>query len=159
MRKTCQASHTSSRHAQLGGEQDTRTKVAIRCAKAQLQGPDLSCVLLLLVVGKPLTHRFRCGGGAMGTLQQRQLVLAVEGTSALGAAWSTVMAEYIEKIVRLDRPYTSAFCRLRIKRFYGFGHSCECLGFNRCTLEFVLSSQPQLRYRSFGSASSPNYGM
>jgi hypothetical protein len=56
----------------------------------------------------------------MGTLQQRQLVLAVEGTSALGAAWSTVMAEYIEKIVRLDRPYTSAFCRLRIKRNYGF---------------------------------------
>jgi hypothetical protein len=39
------------------------------------------------------------------------------------------------------------------------GHSCKCLGFNRCTLEFVLSSQPQLRYRSFGSASSPNYGL
>jgi hypothetical protein len=56
----------------------------------------------------------------MGTLQQRQLVLAVEGTSALGAAWSIVMAEYIEKIVRLDRPYTSAFCRLRIKRDDGF---------------------------------------
>lgn len=28
-----------------------------------MQGPDLSCVLSLLVVGKPLTRRFRCGGG------------------------------------------------------------------------------------------------
>jgi hypothetical protein len=28
-----------------------------------LQGPDLSSVFPLLVVGKPLSHRFRCGGG------------------------------------------------------------------------------------------------
>jgi len=33
----------------------------------------------------------------------RQLVVAVEGTAALGPYWSTIVAEYVEKIVRYVR--------------------------------------------------------
>ncbi|KAJ7536305.1 hypothetical protein O6H91_12G063800 [Diphasiastrum complanatum] len=40
--------------------------------------------------------------GAVGT-QQRQLVLVVEGTAALGSVWPSLRSEYVDKIVR-------AFC-------------------------------------------------
>lgn len=34
---------------------------------------------------------------------ERQLVVAVEGTAALGPYWSTIVADYVEKIVRYVR--------------------------------------------------------
>ena len=31
---------------------------------------------------------------------ERQLVVAVEGTAAMGPYWSTIVADYVEKIMR-----------------------------------------------------------
>lgn len=42
----------------------------------------------------------------------RQLVVAVEGTAALGPYWSTIVSEYVEKIVRYvhdPAPYSLPF--------------------------------------------------
>jgi hypothetical protein len=43
----------------------------------------------------------------------RQLVVAVEGTAALGPYWSTIVAEYVEKIVRYVRDPGPLFSSIR----------------------------------------------
>lgn len=35
--------------------------------------------------------------------EERRLVIAVEGTAALGPYWSTIVGDYVEKIVRYAR--------------------------------------------------------
>jgi hypothetical protein len=40
---------------------------------------------------------------AEGMATERQLVVAVEGTAALGPYWSTIVSDYVEKIVRYGR--------------------------------------------------------
>lgn len=46
--------------------------------------------------------RRRAGGWSVGggMAAERQLVVAVEGTAALGPFWSAIEADYVEKIVR-----------------------------------------------------------
>jgi hypothetical protein len=40
---------------------------------------------------------------AAAAAAERQLVVAVEGTAALGPYWSTIVGDYVEKIVRYGR--------------------------------------------------------
>jgi hypothetical protein len=40
---------------------------------------------------------------AEGMAAEKQLVVAVEGTAALGPYWSTIVSDYVEKIVRYGR--------------------------------------------------------
>ncbi len=54
-------------------------------------------------------------------------------------AWLIVMAEYIEKIARLDHTQVH-FVDCASSEVMASGHICKCLGFNRCTLEVVRSS-------------------
>jgi hypothetical protein len=103
------------------GERDPRTKFAIRCAKAQLQGSDLSSVLPLLVVDKPLTRRFSCWGvGGDGDASAAAAGVGRGGHIGVGRC----MVNSDGRVHREDREVrptnTSAFCRLRIKRDYGF---------------------------------------
>ncbi|EXC06055.1 hypothetical protein L484_009966 [Morus notabilis] len=37
-------------------------------------------------------------------MAEKQLIVAVEGTAAMGPYWPTVLSDYLEKIVSSDRP-------------------------------------------------------
>jgi len=55
----------------------------------------------------------------------RQLVVAVEGTAALGPYWSTIVAEYVEKIVRYVRDPGPLFSPIPLLVFSSCGREWE----------------------------------
>jgi hypothetical protein len=58
---------------------------------------------------------------AGGMAAERQLVVAVEGTAALGPYWSTIVSDYVEKIVRYGRAPASPLLPMMLFSW----HSCH----------------------------------
>ncbi|CAB4264979.1 unnamed protein product [Prunus armeniaca] len=67
-------------------------------------------------------------------MAEKQLIVAVEGTAAMGPYWSTVISDYLDKIIRCfcgnelsgQKPSTSTV-ELSLVTFYTHGSYCGCL--------------------------------
>ncbi|KAI4302889.1 hypothetical protein MLD38_038585 [Melastoma candidum] len=67
-------------------------------------------------------------------MAEKQLILVVEGTAAMGPYWKTIVSDYVEKIVRSfcvnelpGQKSSASNCELALVMFNSVGNYCSCL--------------------------------